>query len=139
MGAADGFAVPRRTNSSTLGGRSTCGDRNWMPSPAASSSLRFGGKSRENRRRRIYGHYEVLTEFLAFCASDALLRGTAGRAVNDLLSNPDIRVIPQSRNSFLDGLALYNSRPDKGSRERPARMPRSCRDPGRGTPAACPR
>lgn len=57
---------------------------------------------------------EVLTEFLAFCASDALLRGTAGRAVNGLLSNPDIRVIPQSRNSFLDGLALYNSRPDKG-------------------------
>jgi predicted nucleic acid-binding protein len=57
---------------------------------------------------------EVLTEFLAFCASDALLRGTAGRAVSGLLSNPDIRVIPQSRNSFLDGLALYNSRPDKG-------------------------
>jgi hypothetical protein len=57
---------------------------------------------------------EVLTEFLAFCASDALLRAAAGRAVNGLLSDPDIRVIPQSRSSFLEGLALYNSRPDKG-------------------------
>ncbi len=57
---------------------------------------------------------EVLTEFLAFCASDALLRAAASRAVNGLLSDPDIRVIPQSRQSFLDGLALYGSRPDKG-------------------------
>jgi predicted nucleic acid-binding protein len=57
---------------------------------------------------------EVLTEFLAFCASDALLRGAAGRAVNGLLGDPDIRVLPQSRSSFLEGLALYNSRPDKG-------------------------
>jgi uncharacterized protein len=34
--------------------------------------------------------------------------------VSSLLSNPDIRVIPQSRGSFIEGLALYNSRPDKG-------------------------
>jgi predicted nucleic acid-binding protein len=57
---------------------------------------------------------EVLTEFLAYCASDELLRSVAGRAVSDLLSKPDIRVIPQSRSSFMEGLALYNSRPDKG-------------------------
>ena len=57
---------------------------------------------------------EVLTEFLTFCASDEMLRGEAGRAVSSLLSNPDIRVIPQSRSSFIEGLALYNSRPDKG-------------------------
>lgn len=57
---------------------------------------------------------EVLTEFLAFCASDALLRGAVGRAVNRLLSDPKIRVIAQSRSSFREGLALYNSRPDKG-------------------------
>jgi predicted nucleic acid-binding protein len=57
---------------------------------------------------------EVLTEFLAFCASDERLRAVAGRAVSGLLSNPDIRVIAQSRNSFVEGLALYNSRPDKG-------------------------
>ena len=57
---------------------------------------------------------EVLTEFLTFCASDEILRGEAGRAVSSLLNNPDIRVIPQSRGSFIEGLALYNSRPDKG-------------------------
>ena len=57
---------------------------------------------------------EVLTEFLAFCASDTLLRAAAGRAVDALLADPDIRVLPQTRSSFLDGLALYNSRPDKG-------------------------
>ena len=57
---------------------------------------------------------EVLTEFLAFCASDGTLRGVAGRAVSGLLNSPDIHVIPQSRDSFMAGLALYNSRPDKG-------------------------
>lgn len=57
---------------------------------------------------------EVLTEFLAFCASDEMLRAVAGKAVKGLLSNPDIRIIPQSRSSFVEGLALYNDRPDKG-------------------------
>lgn len=57
---------------------------------------------------------EVLTEFLAYCASDQLLRRTAGLAVNGLLNDPDIRIIPQSRSSFLEGLTLYNARPDKG-------------------------
>ena len=57
---------------------------------------------------------EVLTEFLTFCASDGMLRVEAGRAVSALLTDPDIRVIPQSRSSFVEGLALYNTRPDKG-------------------------
>jgi len=65
-------------------------------------------------RRAVVTSDEVLTEFLAFCASDAMLRRAAGRAVSDLLGNPDIRVIPQSRSSFIEGLTLYNSRPDKG-------------------------
>jgi predicted nucleic acid-binding protein len=65
-------------------------------------------------RRTAVTSDEVLTEFLAYCASDELLRSVAGRAVSDLLSKPDIRVIPQSRSSFMEGLALYNSRPDKG-------------------------
>lgn len=64
--------------------------------------------------RTVVTNDEVLTEFLAYCASDELLRSVAGRAVNGLLSNPDIRVIPQNRSSFMEGLALYNSRPDKG-------------------------
>ena len=45
---------------------------------------------------------EVLTEFLAYCASDRMLRGAAGLAVRRLVNNPDIRVVPQSRNSFLE-------------------------------------
>jgi predicted nucleic acid-binding protein len=43
-----------------------------------------------------------------------MLRAAAGGAVRGLLSTPDIRIIPQSRNSFIEGLALYNDRPDKG-------------------------
>lgn len=57
---------------------------------------------------------EVLTEFLAYYASDWVLRREVGLAVSRLVGDPDIRVVPQSRNSFLDGLALYNARPDKG-------------------------
>jgi predicted nucleic acid-binding protein len=57
---------------------------------------------------------EVLTELLAYCSSYLQLRQAAGPAVLQLQNDPDIRVIPQSRASFLDGLALYNARPDKG-------------------------
>jgi uncharacterized protein len=56
---------------------------------------------------------EVLTEFLAFCSSDKRLRRQAGLAVDRLINDPDIRVVPQSRSTFLAGLALYNARPDK--------------------------
>lgn len=54
---------------------------------------------------------EVLTEFLAYCASHPDLRREAGLAVLQLQSDPDIRILPQSRGSFLDGLTLYNARP----------------------------
>lgn len=57
---------------------------------------------------------EVLSEFLAYCASYPDLRREAGLAVLHLQSDPDIRIFPQSRGSFLDGLTLYNARPDKG-------------------------
>jgi predicted nucleic acid-binding protein len=57
---------------------------------------------------------EVLTEFLAYCASDQTLRAIAGIAVSRLMNDPDISIVPQSRTSFLEGLALYNARPDKG-------------------------
>jgi len=70
--------------------------------------------SRNPAPRSVVTSDEVLTEFLAFCASDTMLRGAAGRAVTGLLNDPDIRVLPQSRTSFLEGLELYNSRPDKG-------------------------
>jgi predicted nucleic acid-binding protein len=57
---------------------------------------------------------EVLAELLAYCASYPNLRREAGLAVLHLQHDPDIGIIPQSRSSFLDGLTLYNMRPDKG-------------------------
>jgi uncharacterized protein len=57
---------------------------------------------------------EVLTELLAYCASSAKLRREVGLAVLRLQDDPDIQVVPQTRNGFLEGLALYNARPDKG-------------------------
>ena len=57
---------------------------------------------------------EVLTEFLAFCASDPQLRVEAAAAVQDILGAANVRVVPQTRASFLAGLGLYRARPDKG-------------------------
>jgi predicted nucleic acid-binding protein len=42
------------------------------------------------------------------------LRLEASLVVNDVLSDDSVRVIPQTRRSFLAGFALYQSRPDKG-------------------------
>jgi predicted nucleic acid-binding protein len=57
---------------------------------------------------------EVLTELLTFSAADPQLRLEASLVVNDVLADENIRVIPQTRRSFLAGFALYQSRPDKG-------------------------
>ena len=57
---------------------------------------------------------EVLVEFMTFFSADPWQRGRAGTTVHRLLADPEIRVIEQSRNSFLAGLDLYQSRPDKG-------------------------
>jgi predicted nucleic acid-binding protein len=57
---------------------------------------------------------EVLSEFLTFFAADAWLRDRASRAVQELLNSSSVRVILQSRETFLAGLALYRQRPDKG-------------------------
>jgi uncharacterized protein len=58
---------------------------------------------------------EVLCEYLSFFAgARPALREEAGRTVAALMDDPDVRVIPQSRQSFLAGLQLYRARPDKG-------------------------
>jgi predicted nucleic acid-binding protein len=49
---------------------------------------------------------EVLTEVLAFTSSDPDLRKEASRAVRRILTAGKVRVLPQSRESFLDGLDL---------------------------------
>jgi predicted nucleic acid-binding protein len=57
---------------------------------------------------------EVLDEFLAhFSGYGRLLRSRAARTVRNLFSNPSIEIISQTRQSFLDGLTLYEARPDK--------------------------
>ena len=58
---------------------------------------------------------EVLTEYLTFfAAAPAQVRREAAESVERILVAPVIRVIPQSRESFLAGLQLYRARPDKG-------------------------
>ena len=57
---------------------------------------------------------EVLAEFVTFFSADPRQRGRAAATVRRLLVHPAMRVIPQSRESFLSGVDLYEARPDKG-------------------------
>ena len=58
---------------------------------------------------------EVLTEYLTFFATAAeQMRRKALIHARRVLENPGVHVIPQSRDSFLSGMALYGARPDKG-------------------------
>jgi len=57
---------------------------------------------------------EVLTEFLtAMGSSGEKLREAAAKMVRAIISNPNVKVMPQSRDSFLRGLGLYEKRVDK--------------------------
>ena len=42
------------------------------------------------------------------------MRREVALAVEDILQDQSVKVIPQSRESFLAGLKLYRDRPDKG-------------------------
>ena len=58
---------------------------------------------------------EVLTEVLAFFSERGqYLRQAAVAFVESILSNPAVSVREQSHQTFVDGLASYKSRPDKG-------------------------
>jgi len=58
---------------------------------------------------------EVLTEYLTFfSAAPAHLRREVAANVEAMLSDPSVRVIPQSHDSFMAGFGLYRARPDKG-------------------------
>ena len=58
---------------------------------------------------------EVLTEYFTFfCASPEYLRREVTRNVEAILSDPAVRVIEQSHDSFVAGFELYRARPDKG-------------------------
>ncbi|MBN2062959.1 MAG: type II toxin-antitoxin system VapC family toxin [Deltaproteobacteria bacterium] len=56
---------------------------------------------------------EVLTEFLAALRSGEHMRQQAAKMVRSILENPNVKVIPQTRDSFLKGLSFYESRNDK--------------------------
>ena len=57
---------------------------------------------------------EVLAEFLtAMSRRGGSERAAAANAVRDILEAPDVRVVQQTRDSFLRGLTRYESRPDK--------------------------
>jgi predicted nucleic acid-binding protein len=56
-----------------------------------------------------------LTEYLTFFSTPPEpLRREVAESVEGIVSSSVIRVIPQSRESFLAGLQLYRARPDKG-------------------------
>jgi predicted nucleic acid-binding protein len=58
---------------------------------------------------------EALTEVLAFFSERGrYLRELAASTVRNLYVNSMTLVLPQSRQTFLGGLALYQARPDKG-------------------------
>jgi len=56
---------------------------------------------------------EVLTEFLAALSSGEHMRRQAAKMVRLILENPNVKVIPQTRESFLKGLTFYETRSDK--------------------------
>src|SRR5260370_6590197 len=53
---------------------------------------------------------EVLAHFSAFGPA---MRSRTVAIIRQILAHSDIEVVPQSRQSFLDGLGLYEARPDK--------------------------
>jgi predicted nucleic acid-binding protein len=58
---------------------------------------------------------EVLSEYVTFfCSAPEYMRRKAAMNVTAIIQDPEVRVIPQSRESFLAGLDLYRARPDKG-------------------------
>ena len=63
---------------------------------------------------RIVTTDEVLTEFLtALSGAGENLRGKAAQMVRAILSNPNVKVVPQSRGTFLQALHLFDQRRDK--------------------------
>jgi uncharacterized protein len=56
---------------------------------------------------------EVLTEFLTALSRGEYFRRQAARMVRAIMENPNVKVVPQTRDSFLKGLSLYENRNDK--------------------------
>ena len=62
----------------------------------------------------LYTTDAVFDEYLAaYSARESYLRQRAGATVRHLLASPEVTVIHQTRELFLEGLTLYEARPDK--------------------------
>ena len=61
----------------------------------------------------VYTTEEVLAEVLTFFAGDVWLRRRAAETVHEIISDPTVKVVAQSHESFLGGFTLYAARPDK--------------------------
>jgi len=55
----------------------------------------------------------VLTEFLAALRKGEHMRKQAVKMARAILEDPNVKVIPQTRDSFLKGLTFYENRSDK--------------------------
>ena len=77
----------------------------------------WGDDARAAKKRlgkaRIVTTEEVLGELLAALRKGPFLRHLAVEMVRAILSNPNVRVVPQSRDSFQKGLGRYDARRDK--------------------------
>jgi uncharacterized protein len=70
--------------------------------------------SRSHGEARIVTTDEVLAEFLtALSKGGEGVRELAAQMVRAILSNPNVKVLPQSRGTFLQGLQFYDQRRDK--------------------------
>ena len=88
----------------------------WIATAKPKDSWREAAKtSREQIGQvRIVTTDEVLSEFLAALSKcGPTLRHAAVEMVRAILSNANVRVVPQSRDSFQKGLVLYDARGDK--------------------------
>lgn len=57
---------------------------------------------------------EALSEFLTTLGNfGSQLRRAAARMVDEILKNPNVRVIPQTREGFLNGMKRFSEREDK--------------------------
>ena len=57
---------------------------------------------------------EVLSEFLAALSkSGPAIRGLGVQVVREILNDPDVQVVPQSREGFLQALDRFSKREDK--------------------------
>jgi predicted nucleic acid-binding protein len=68
----------------------------------------------ERAASRVVTTDEVLAEFLTFFATAPQpMRRKALSNTQRILEDPGVYVVPQSRESFLSGMALYAARPDR--------------------------